>query len=142
MDVYSEFSGTVLLKIENRANNQIFIENPQEYTIPGEWATLRFAFDTASVDLYEAMVIFFDFGGKTAGNAWYYDNIQGPPMDKEDWGVTVNLSVVDEMGISDLFADIWINPGEDYNDDDPNTCLINMELTDEDADPIWTASSY
>jgi hypothetical protein len=140
MDVLSEFAGTVMFKIEKPGDNQTFIENPQEYTTPGEWVTMRYAFPDAALETYGTMVIFFDFDQANEGNDWYFDNIHGPPLILRDWGCTVNLSIVDQAGASEMYADIWWNPGEEWDEEDPNVYLLDMELTDDDEDGTWTGS--
>lgn len=140
MDVYSEFTGTVMFKIEEVGNSTVNIENQQEYTTSGEWVTMRYAFPDAALETYGAMTIFFDFNQANEGNDWYFDNIQGPPVILEDWGCTVNLSIVDLAGASEMGADILWNPGEDWDEEDPNVHLLWMDLTDDDEDGTWTGS--
>lgn len=140
MDVYSEFAGSVHFKIEQSANNSVAIERAAEYTTPGEWAKLEFGFPDATMDTYGALVIMFDFGETTEGNDWYFDNIQGPPVVPLEWGYTINLSVVDQVGFSEMGADIWWNPGEERDEGDPNTYLFWMDLTDDDTDGTWEGS--
>lgn len=143
IDVYSESTGTVMFKIEKSGQNQFNIENRQEYTTPGEWVTMRYAFPNAPIDTMGAMVLFFDMDKANVGQEWFFDNIQGPKLKMKEWAVPVNVSVVDEVGVSEMAIDIWWNVyGGDgpYDEDDPNVYLFSFDLEDDDADGTWEGS--
>ena len=66
----------VLLKIENKADNNIAVEIPATNTVSGAWETLSFDFSAldASAD-YGRVVIFFDFGNAGDDSDFYFDDI-------------------------------------------------------------------
>jgi len=77
MDVWSPKTGaTVLLKIENSADAEIFVEVTSTTTTSNSWETL--SFDFAGVDLsidYSKIIVFMDFGVVGDGSTYYFDNI-------------------------------------------------------------------
>lgn len=66
----------VLLKIENKADNNIAVEIPATNTVSGEWETLSFDFSTLDAsEAYGRVVVFFDFGNAGDGSDFYFDDI-------------------------------------------------------------------
>lgn len=68
----------VLFKLENSANPAIFVERSASITAPNQWQQLLFDFAGAESDLYDRIIIFFDFGSNT-NNTFYFDELMGPP---------------------------------------------------------------
>lgn len=68
----------VLFKLENSANPALFQERTASVTTPDEWQQLIFDFAGAESDLYDRIIVFFDFGGST-NNTFYFDELMGPP---------------------------------------------------------------
>lgn len=83
---YSPKAGaTVLFKIENASDGNVFVENTATTTVENAWETLTF--DMSAVDQsqqYSKVVVFFDFGNAGDGSDYYFDAIvQGaPPADR------------------------------------------------------------
>ena len=66
----------VLLKIENKADNNIAVEIPATNTVADTWETLSFDFsDLDATQDYGRVVIFFDFGNAGDGADFYFDDI-------------------------------------------------------------------
>ena len=78
MDVWAPSSGvTVMLKVENLADSNVFIEVPVTNTTAGGWETLTFDLSVGDTDIdYQRLVFFFDFGNSGNGEAYYFDNIR------------------------------------------------------------------
>lgn len=77
MDVWSPKAGaTVLLKIENASDNNLFVEIPATTTTSNAWENLSFDFSSAdpSID-YTKVIVFMDFGVNGDGSDYYFDNI-------------------------------------------------------------------
>ncbi|MEN0003740.1 MAG: hypothetical protein AAF798_06340 [Bacteroidota bacterium] len=67
---------TVLLKIENADNGDIFVETSVTTTSVNAWETLTF--DMSGIDPsqeYSKVVLFFDFGTTGDGSTYYFDDI-------------------------------------------------------------------
>jgi hypothetical protein len=87
LDVWTPAAGTsVLLKLENAADADVFVEVAATTTTAGGWESL--AFDFSETDLtrdYSKVVVFFDFGTPGAGQDYYYDNLRqssgGPQLE-------------------------------------------------------------
>lgn len=78
MDVWSPKSGaTVLIKLENSGNSEIFHEVMTPTTTSNSWENL--SFDFSAIDQsndYSKIVVFMDFGVVGDGSDYYLDNIQ------------------------------------------------------------------
>ncbi len=111
MDVHSDVTGTVLLKLENSANTAQFVEVSAEYTTTDAWETLTYTFpDTLEAGLYNQLVMFFNFG-TTEETVWYFDNVVGPAAVFGS-DVTVNMKVDDKLGIANTSVALKVE-GED-----------------------------
>lgn len=84
IDVWSPAAGIpVLLKIENAANTDINVETSVNTTVSEEWETLTF--DMTAVDpsqVYDNLVLFFNFGTPGTGETYYFDNIRTTKLEK------------------------------------------------------------
>jgi hypothetical protein len=83
--VYSPAAGLrVLLKVEDRSNNQRSVETFATTTVAGAWETLIFDFNnqapgTAAFNAtytYNMASIFFDFGNSGNGKVFYWDDVR------------------------------------------------------------------
>lgn len=78
VDVWSPIAGApVLFKVENSGDNSIAAETTVNTTVSGQWETLTF--DLSGVDLsqvYDKIVIFFNFNVAGTGETYYFDNIR------------------------------------------------------------------
>jgi hypothetical protein len=83
--VYSPAAGLkVLLKVEDRSNNQRSVETFATTTVAGAWETLIFDFNnqapgTAAFNAtytYNMASIFFDFGNSGTGKVFYWDDVK------------------------------------------------------------------
>ena len=115
LKVYSPITCTVLLKLEVQGGSD-FTEVSQQVDTANIWKQLSFDFAGAQSNLYDKIVIFFDFS--TGGNdTFHFDDLvlgtggSGPTLDQIslpiDWeGSTTNYSVTDFGGaVSVLDAD-------------------------------------
>ena len=78
MDVWSPEAGsTVLLKIENASDPNIFAEVIANTTTANAWEELEFDFSDADLTQeYAKIVVFIDFGNEGTGTTYYFDNIE------------------------------------------------------------------
>lgn len=77
MDVWSPKAGaTVLMKIENSTNPDLFVEVMATTTTSNAWENLSFDFsgNDPSID-YTKVIVFMDFGVNGDGSDYYFDNI-------------------------------------------------------------------
>jgi len=66
----------VLLKIENKVDNNIAVEIPATNTVADSWETLSFDFSALDPAAdYGRVVVFFDFGNAGDGADFYFDDI-------------------------------------------------------------------
>lgn len=128
MDVHSDVTGTVLLKLENSANTTQFVEVSAEYTTADAWETLTYNFpDTLEPGLYNQLVMFFNFG-TTEETVWYFDNVVGPTVAFGS-DVTVNMKVDDKLGIANTSVSLKVE-GEDIAlNQDGNLWTASKDLT-------------
>ncbi len=107
MDVLSDATGDVVLKLENANDANQFVEVTSQYTTADAWETLTFSFpDTLEAGVYSQLVLFFNFG-TTEETTWYFDNIVGPSAEFGN-DVTVDLNVEDKLGIANTSVSLEI----------------------------------
>jgi hypothetical protein len=77
MDVWSPKSGaTVMIKIENSSDPNIFVEVMATTTTSNAWENLTFDFSSADqASDYSKVVVFMDFGNPGDDSDYYFDNI-------------------------------------------------------------------
>ena len=77
MDVWSPKAGaTVMLKIENSTDPDVFVEVMATTTTSNAWENLTYDFSGADASSdYSKVVIFMDFGNTGDGSNYYFDNI-------------------------------------------------------------------
>ncbi len=119
MKVWSPISCEILFKLENSANLEIAIEVSSYITTPNQWEELTFDFSGQTVDIYDKVVIFFDFN-TTNNYTFYFDDIEGAEIEGFGFSaVTFNVDMTeannfnpetDEVYIAGNFAD-WQEPG-------------------------------
>jgi hypothetical protein len=75
--VWSPKAGaTVLLKLENATDGNIFAEKTATTTLSNGWETLNFDFsDQDAAKSLHKVVIFFDFGNPGDGSKYFFDDI-------------------------------------------------------------------
>lgn len=78
MKIWSPTAGAdILLKLENLADPDTFVEVFATTTVANQWEVIEFDFTgVASDNDYQRMVIFCDFGNSGAGEPYYIDDIQ------------------------------------------------------------------
>lgn len=78
MKVWSPVVGdTVLLKVENLDNGDIFHEVKSVTTVANEWEELEFDFSGIDTNNdYQKLVFFFDFGVTGDGSTYYFDDVK------------------------------------------------------------------
>ncbi|MCF8367360.1 MAG: PKD domain-containing protein [Bacteroidales bacterium] len=123
MKVWSPISCEILLKLENSENLELAIAVSSYITTPNQWEELTFDFSELPVDLYDKLVIFFDFN--TFSNyIFYFDDIEGAEIEEfSPSDVTFNVDMTyanefnpetDDVYIAGDFAG-WVQPGQDTN---------------------------
>lgn len=77
MKVWSPQAGIqVLMKLENLANANIFVEVPATTTVANQWEELTFDFTgVVNTNNYQRIVLFFAFGNPGTGVNYYFDDI-------------------------------------------------------------------
>ena len=75
--VYSPIACDVLFKLEDQANGAINTERLLSISSTNTWVQLDFDFTGEGSDLYDKIVIFFDFANPV-DNTFYFDDIEGP----------------------------------------------------------------
>ncbi|MBE0637435.1 MAG: PKD domain-containing protein [Bacteroidales bacterium] len=78
LKVHAPVACEVLLKLENSTNPALFQERTASVTTPDVWQQLIFDFAGAESDLYDRIIVFFDFGSNT-NNTFFFDELMGPP---------------------------------------------------------------
>lgn len=76
LQAYAPFACEVLFKLENTSTS----ESAQRFATVSsadEWQLLAFDFSGEQSDLYDEIIIFFDFGNNV-DNVFYFDDIRGP----------------------------------------------------------------
>uniref|UniRef100_UPI00404A7C01 hypothetical protein n=1 Tax=Flavobacterium sp. TaxID=239 RepID=UPI00404A7C01 len=78
MKVWSPTAGIqVLLKLENAADGNIFVEVPVTNTVAGAWEELTFDLTGVNnANNYQRIVVFFDFNVNGTDADYYFDDIQ------------------------------------------------------------------
>jgi len=67
----------ILLKLENLADPNVFVEIPVATTVANQWEELEFEFPGVdNANAYQRVVLFCDFGNAGTGEAYYIDDIQ------------------------------------------------------------------
>jgi len=74
MKIFAPIVCSILLKLEDAANNTVFKEASVKNTKTNEWEELAFDFGDATSGTYNKITMFFDFGS-TVGNTFYFDDI-------------------------------------------------------------------
>lgn len=74
MKVWSPVIGTMKFKLENSSNTDESFEVDVTNTKTNEWEELEWNFEGQPSDLYDRLVIFFDFGNSDP-NTFYFDDI-------------------------------------------------------------------
>ena len=78
LKAYSPVTCQVTLKLENYSNPAINIQRSASVTQANQWQQLMFNFSGAQSNLYDQMIVFFDYGS-TTDNIFYFDELKGPP---------------------------------------------------------------
>jgi len=104
MKVYSEVAGNVYFRLEHPTRSdfaQIQIKQPLSAT--HQWVDMAFDFSVYEPrsDLYGKIVLYFDGGGTTAGDIWYFDDIRFASMGSTEVPEVVSNS--DKSGIQVIY---------------------------------------
>ncbi len=75
LKVWSPVEGIARLKLENSENTQEFTEVDANMTTTNEWTELTFDLTGATSELYDRVVLFFDFGSSNP-NTFYFDDVE------------------------------------------------------------------
>ncbi|MCF8370038.1 MAG: T9SS type A sorting domain-containing protein [Bacteroidales bacterium] len=78
LKVISPIACTVLFKLENQAGTATTVEVSQSVSTVNEWQQLEFAFPGAASNLYDKIVIFFDFA-TFSDTIFYFDDVELVP---------------------------------------------------------------
>ena len=89
LKVHIPIACTILFKLED--GNGGFTQLSADVTTVNEWTPLSFDFTGATTDVYNKIVIFFDFES-FVDNTYYFDDVTGPEVG-EGSGIPVDLPV-------------------------------------------------
>lgn len=96
VDVWSPISGaTVLFKIENLDNADVFVEATTTTTVSNQWETL--IFDMSAMDPaveYGRIALFFNFNVAGTGKTYYFDNIKTTKLEQIELPLTFESSTL------------------------------------------------
>lgn len=73
--LWTPVEGIARLKLENSENANEFVEIDVNMTTTNAWSELTFDLTGATTELYDRVVLFFDFGGPQ-GTPFYFDDIE------------------------------------------------------------------
>jgi hypothetical protein len=119
LKVHIPIACTILFKLED--GNGGSTELSADVTTVNEWTQLSFDFTGATTDVYNQIVIFFDFAS-TTDNTYYFDDVTGPEVGAGS-GIPVDLPVTfddDEVlyGLTDFggnVSEIVVDPENPAN---------------------------
>jgi len=77
LKVWSPIVCQVLFKLEDQANGAISTEVMGNVTTANQWVEIQYNFSGAGSELYDKLVIFFDFA-TTTDHTFYFDDVEGP----------------------------------------------------------------
>ncbi len=77
LKVWSPIVCQVLFKLEDQANGGISKEVMGNVTVANQWVEIQYNFSGSASELYDKIVIFFDFA-TTTDNTFYFDDVEGP----------------------------------------------------------------
>ncbi len=116
LKVYSPAAGqTILLKLEDSADNTINKEVMGTTTVANEWEELTFNFSTSDSDKYDRLVLFFDFNSaKDAPTTHYFDDIilgeageTPPPVEVEEPTSAAPAPILAESDVISIYSDTY-----------------------------------
>jgi hypothetical protein len=142
LDVWTPAAGTsVLLKLENAADADVFVEVAATTTTAGGWESLTFDFSETDLSRdYSKVVVFFDFGTPGAGQDYYYDNLRqssgGPQLELPLTFENPNLTY-EWIGFGRADAGIVDNP----QSGGINPSSRVGQLTKTDGSEVWAGAS-
>lgn len=137
VDVWSPTAGTpILLKVENAANTDINAEISVNTTVSEEWETLTF--DLNAIDpsqVYDNLVLFFNFGTPGTGETYYFDNIRTTKLELVKLPLTFESESLAYVwnGFGGASGSVVANPDPSGN----NTSANVTELNKGDGAQTW-----
>lgn len=115
LQLYSPVACDVLFKLEDKNNGGVNTEVMQSITQTNTWVELEFDFSGAGSDLYDKIVIFFDFNS-FANNTFYFDDVEGPHYEGSQGKLLLANDVQENFegnGYSTIDEWIFQDPGLD-----------------------------
>lgn len=140
VDVWSDNTGTVSLKLENSTTGGADWIQTGDITEAGKWtqvclnvadASFEDPFAPAAGHVYGTVVIFFDFGNPGTGATYYFDNLITQGMGASEGDVTFSVDMND---YSDPFTTVYVSGTMNNWSGDANP------LEDADGDGVWTGT--
>ena len=138
LKTWSPTVGTpVLLKLENAADDQVFVEVTTNTTVANAWEELTFDFTEMNLDRdYSKVVVFFNFGTAGGGETYYFDDITvgrgGGGGGEGGGGSPVSLPLAFEegdytfSGFGGAGAEVIANPDQTGNPSDNVVSSVKM----------------
>ena len=129
----------VLLKIENTANADEFIEVFSTTTVANQWEELSFDFSEGNLaNAYDRLVIFFDFGNAGTGADYYFDDFALAGTDELELPLTFESSELsyEFIGFGGAEAVVIENPDASGI----NTSAAVGALTKGEGSEVWAGA--
>ncbi len=141
LKVWSPIACEVLFKLEDKTDGSVFTEVMQNVADTEEWVQLSFDFSGAQSDLYDKIVIFFDFA-TTTNNTFYFDDVMGPEYGEgEDPGPPVTLPVTfDDPDVNYNLIDFGGNISEIIVDPTDESNMVAKTIKT-DAAETWAGTT-
>ncbi len=124
--IYSPVTCEVLLKLESTLNPAQNTQRSAYVTLVNTWQSLNFDFSGEESDIYDNIILFFDFESTTP-NVFYFDDIKGPQPNGEPLYKPLLESDIQDNFENDGFATITDWKFQDSPD------LVNLSIV---ADPV------
>lgn len=131
---YSPIACQVLFKLEDKTNGGIFTEVMGTITTPNQWVQLEYNFSSAQSNLYDKIVIFFDFS-TTTSNSFYFDEVTGP-----SYSGAVEPKPYLALDVQDNFENDGWGTIPAWNFQDPD--LLPLQIVDDPVNPSNHVANY
>lgn len=135
MKVHSPIACTILFKLEDKNNGGVFTELSTDLTSINEWTELIFDFSDGQSDMYDKIVIFFDFSS-TSDTVFYFDDIEGP----EYGGGGVDPKPLLAIDVQDNFENDGWGTITTWKFQDPD--LVDLPITTDPDDETNHVAEY
>lgn len=140
LKVWSPIACQVLFKLEDQNNGSISTEVMGNVTTPNQWVQLSYNFTNGQSNLYDKIVIFFDFA-TLVDHTFYFDDVTGPEYGGGSTGDPVELPVTfDDENVNYALIDFGGNVSEIVVDPTNASNHVAKSIKSEGAE-IWAGTT-